>query len=76
MNMARAARAANPATPILWIVPGRELPGLRKTNIPMFRTLPANPRTRFYEPDSDHRGAPTASAEEIARWTREVAAGR
>lgn len=74
MNMERAARAANPATPVLWIVPARELPGLRKTNIPLFRSLPAHPLTRFYEPDADHRGAPTASADEIARWTREVAA--
>jgi pimeloyl-ACP methyl ester carboxylesterase len=73
MNMARAARAANPATPILWIVPTYELPGLRKTNIPMFRSLPAHPLSRLYEPDSDHRGAPSASAEEIARWTKEVA---
>jgi pimeloyl-ACP methyl ester carboxylesterase len=76
MNMDRAARAANPATPILWIVPSRELPGLRKTNIPMFRSLPAHPLTRFYEPDADHRGAPTASADEIERWTREVTAAR
>ena len=73
MNMDRAVRAANPATPILWIVPSGELPGLRKTNIPMFRSLPAHPLTRFYEPASDHRSAPTASAEEIARWIREVA---
>ena len=74
MNMERAARAARPAVPVLWIVPRRELPGLRKTNIPMFRSLPANPLTRLYEPDSDHRGAPTASADEIARWTNEVTA--
>ncbi len=73
MNMERAARAANPAAPILWIVPAHELPGLRKTNIPMFRSLPSHPLTRLYEPDSDHRGAPTASIDEIARWTREVA---
>ena len=72
MNMERAARAAHPAAPVLWIVPRRELPGLRKTNIPMFRSLPANPLTRLYEPDSDHRGAPAASADEIARWTNEV----
>jgi len=73
MNMGRSARAANPATPILWIVPTYELPGLRKTNVPMFRSLPRHPLTRLYEPDADHRGAPTASADEIARWTREVA---
>jgi pimeloyl-ACP methyl ester carboxylesterase len=73
MNMERAARTARPAAPVLWIVPRRELPGLRKTNIPMFQSLPANPLTRLYEPDSDHRGAPAASADEIARWITEVA---
>ena len=73
MSMEKSARAANPATPILWIVPLRELPGLRKTNVPMFRSLPAHPRTKLYEPDSDHRGAPSASADEIARWVNEVA---
>lgn len=76
MNMSRAARAAKPATPLLWIVPEREIPGLRKTNMPMFRALPSNPMTRLYEPESDHRGAPTASAGEIAHWTREVSAKR
>ena len=39
----------------------------------MFRVLPANALTRFYEPNSDHLNAPSASAEEIVRWTREVA---
>lgn len=73
MNMDRAARAANPRVPILWIVPKRERPGLLKTNLPMYSALPANPLTRLYEPNADHLGAPSASADEIARWTREVA---
>lgn len=73
MNMDRAARAANPQVPILWIVPNRERPALSKTNLPMFGALPANPLTRLYEPSADHLGAPSASADEIARWTREVA---
>ena len=73
MNMNRAARAANPQVPILWIVPKRDYPGLLKTTLPLFRTLPRNPLTRLYEPDADHRGAPTAAADEIARWTQEVA---
>jgi pimeloyl-ACP methyl ester carboxylesterase len=73
MNMDRAARAANPQTPVLWMVAKNDYPGLRKTNIPLFRVLPSNPLTRQYEPDSDHRGAPTASADEIIRWTKEVA---
>jgi pimeloyl-ACP methyl ester carboxylesterase len=74
MNMTRAARAANPEVPILWIVPKRDYPGLLKTTPAVFRTLPANPFTRFYEPDADHLGAPSASAQEIERWAREVAA--
>lgn len=73
MNMDRAARAANPMVPILWIVPKRERPPLLKRNLSMFRELPANPFTRLYEPNSDHVGTPTASADEIVRWTREVA---
>lgn len=73
MNMPRAARAANPLVPLLWIVPKRDYPGLLKTTPAVFRTLPANPLSRFYEPDSDHLGAPSASVDEIVRWTREVA---
>ena len=73
MNMGRAARAANPQVPILWIVGQGERPGLRKANIPLFQSLPNNPRTRLYEPNSDHFGAPSASADEIVRWTKEVA---
>lgn len=73
MNMRRAARAANPQVPILWIVGQGERPGLRKANMPLYQTLPSNPLTKLYEPNSDHLGTPTASADEIMRWTREVA---
>ena len=73
MNMDRAAQAAKPQTPILWMTARNDYPVLRKTNPALFRALPPNPLTRQYEPDSDHRGAPTASADEIVRWTREVA---
>ena len=76
MNMPRAMRAANSQVPILWIVAKRDYPGLLKTNIPLFRTLPANALTRLYQPDSDHLGAPSASVDEIVRWTREVANAR
>lgn len=77
MNMTRAARAANPQIPILWIVAKSDYPGLRKTNIPMFDSLPKNKYTRLYEPNSDHLGAPSASLDEIVRWTSEVVgAGR
>lgn len=73
MNMDRAAHAANPGIPILWIVAKHDYPNLRRNNIPQFKTLPRNPLTKLYEPDSNHLGAPTASIDEIVRWTREVA---
>lgn len=73
MSMPRAARAADPKVPILWIVPKRDYPNLLKTTPAIFRTLPPNPLSRFYEPESDHLGAPAASAGEIVRWTKEVA---
>lgn len=73
MSFTRAARAVNPRVPILFIIPTRDYPGLLKTSPSIFRMLPANPLTRLYQPDSDHLNAPGASADEIARWTREVA---
>ncbi|MCF8179215.1 MAG: hypothetical protein K9J74_11960, partial [Sulfuritalea sp.] len=74
MSMKRAATSANPQVPILWMVPLRDSPGLRKVNLPMFDLLPRNPSTRMTEPDSDHIGAPAAAVDEIVRWTSEVAA--
>lgn len=77
MNSKRAAAAVNPQVPILWIVAQRDYPGLRKTNIPLFDSLPKNPHTRLFEPSADHLSAPYASIDEIVRWTAEVAgAGR
>lgn len=73
MNMDRSARAADPRLPILFIIPTRDYPGLLKTSPSIFRMLPPNPLSRLYQPDSDHLNAPGASADEIARWTREVA---
>jgi dienelactone hydrolase len=73
MSMQRAARAARPQAPILWIIGKGERPGLRKVNLSLFSSLPDNALTRLYEPDADHTGTPTASADEIVRWTREVA---
>lgn len=73
MNMERAARSVDPRVPILWIAPTRDYPSLIKSSLPLYRALPKHPLTRLYEPDADHGGAPAASADEIARWTREVA---
>ena len=74
MNMERAVKAANPQVPILWVAPTRDYPALIKANPSLYRMLPANSRNRFVEPNSDHRGAPTASEDDIVRWTREIAA--
>lgn len=73
MNTKRAAHAARPETPILWLVAKKDYPGLRKMNIPLFKQLPANPLTRMVEPDADHHSAPMASVDEVVRWTTEVA---
>ena len=75
MNSKRSAKAANPQVPILWLVAKRDYPGLRDTNIPLFDTLPKNSHTRLFEPDADHKDAPSASIDEIVRWTAEVAGG-
>ncbi len=74
MSTRRAAKEANPQVPILWIVPKRDYPGLKATNVPLFAALPKNPATRLYEPDASHLEAPSAALEEILRWTAEVAA--
>jgi pimeloyl-ACP methyl ester carboxylesterase len=73
MNMDRAVRAVNPRVPVLWVAPKRDYPALIKFALPLYRDLPANRLTRLYQPDADHRNAPTVAADEIARWTREVA---
>lgn len=72
MNQARAIRAIGPATPVLYIVPGNDYPGLLKVKQDMFGLLPGHPLTRLYEPNSSHLGAPSAAAEEIANWVAEV----
>ena len=69
----RVVRAIKPGTPVLWIVPTRDYPGLLKTSIPMFGQIASSPHTRLYQPSADHLGAPVASADEIVKWTREVA---
>jgi len=73
MNQMRAVRAMNPHVPVLYIVPLNDRPYLLRVKRLMFDALPENPLSRLYEPDADHRGAPTASRDEIARWTAEVA---
>ncbi len=73
MNLARTALALNAQTPVLWLVAKNDYPGLRRANIPLYGRIPANPLNAFYEPNSSHLEAPSASLDEIVRWTREVA---
>jgi pimeloyl-ACP methyl ester carboxylesterase len=73
MNQSRAARNMNPEVPVLFIAPTGDYPGLLKVKQAMFDALPSNPLTRLYEPDTNHVNAPTASLDEIGRWTTEVA---
>lgn len=73
MSMQRAARAANPRIPILWIVPKNEHSGVRRANIALFDNLPRHALSKLYEPYTDHTGAPSASLDEIVRWIGEVA---
>jgi len=73
MNQARAMKNVNPKVPVLFIAPKGDYPGLLKIKQSMFDALPPHPLTRLYEPESTHLGAPSASLDEILRWTREAA---
>jgi pimeloyl-ACP methyl ester carboxylesterase len=73
MNQVKASRAMNPQVPVLFIAPKNDYPALLRIKQMMFDALPRNPLTRMYEPDSSHLDAPSASRDEIARWTAEVA---
>ncbi len=74
MNLAKGIRAWKPEVPVLWVTPTRDYATLRNKAEQQYRQLPANPLSRFYRPDSDHGGAPVASAHENVRWTRAIAA--
>lgn len=74
MNELLAVKRMDPKIPVLFVVPTNDYPLLLKARQTMFAALPAHPLSRLYEPDSSHLDAPTASIEEIARWTAQVAA--
>jgi pimeloyl-ACP methyl ester carboxylesterase len=76
MNIPRAAKAMDPKIPVLFVIPTNDYPALLKSSPGVFRALPKHPLTRLYEPNADHLTVPSASVEEIARWTREVAAAK
>jgi pimeloyl-ACP methyl ester carboxylesterase len=72
MNILVAAKGMNPQVPVLFIVPTNDYPGLLKMKQRHFNSLPSNPLTKLYEPDSSHLNAPSASRDEIVRWTTKV----
>ena len=72
MNQTMAVIAVSPRIPVLYIVPKGDYPGLRRVKEPMFNALPGNPLSKLYEPDSSHIDAPSASRDEIVRWTTDV----
>jgi pimeloyl-ACP methyl ester carboxylesterase len=72
MNQRVVVKNINPQIPILFIVPKGDYPALLKTKQLMFDSLPNNPLTKLYEPDSSHLDAPSASLDEIVRWTTGV----
>ncbi|HEY9191264.1 MAG TPA: hypothetical protein VIO81_00185 [Methyloversatilis sp.] len=73
MNQTSAMRNMNPAVPVLYVAPRGDYPALARVRQSMFDALPRHPLTALYEPDSNHLGAPSASLDEILRWTRAVA---
>jgi dienelactone hydrolase len=72
MNWGRVWRGLRPGTPVLLVVPTRDLANLRQVKRVLWEGLPPHPANRLYEPRSDHLGAPMASAEESVRWIRET----
>lgn len=74
MNQEKSSRALPKSLPVLHVAPTSDYPALLRSKQQMFGALPANPLTRLYEPEADHRSAPAASVGEIIRWTTEIAA--
>lgn len=72
MNQMMAMKTMNPRVPVLYIGPTGDYPALLKAKQPMFDSLPRNSLTKLFEPDSSHLGAPSASIDEIVRWTTGV----
>ncbi len=72
MNQTTALKSMNPQVPILFIAPTGDYPGLRNLKNQLFSLLPKNPLSKLYEPNASHLDAPSASRDEIMRWTTEV----
>ena len=76
MNQPDVIRNMNPATPVLFVGPTGDYPFLVRTKQQTFDALPKNPRSTLYEPNSSHLEAPSASLDEVVKWTTAVAGGQ
>ncbi len=74
MNQEKSSRALPNSLPVLHVAPTSDYPALMRRKQEMFDALPDHPLKRLFEPEANHRSAPTAALEEITRWTAEVAA--
>lgn len=72
MNMIKSAKRLQDDVAVLWAVASDDYPGLKKFGPRLFNFISLHPHATYYQPNSDHRGAPTASIDEIKRWTAEV----
>lgn len=61
-------RSIKENTPVLFIAPSNDYPGLQRVKQEMFGLLGKHPLTKLYEPNASHLGAPTASIPEIQNW--------
>jgi pimeloyl-ACP methyl ester carboxylesterase len=69
----RVFRKVKKGTPVLYVAPRRDYPGLAKSKGENFGWLPSHKKTRMYEPDTDHMNSPGNAAPEIIRWINDVA---
>jgi len=74
MNYPAQARKISADTPVLWIESTNDMPTLRRVNLDVYKKIAKHPHTKLAEPDANHKGAPGASVDIIAKWTTEVAA--
>lgn len=73
MNQVKASRALK-TTPVLYVAPTRDYPGLARVKPQMVQALPPNPLTKVIEPSASHLDAPGAAAQDIYSWMQDVAA--
>ncbi len=72
MNQEKSSRALPKSLPVLHVAPASDYPALLRAKQSMFNALPDHPLKKLHEPNADHRSAPAASVDEIARWIAEV----